>query len=137
MTALLLLQLWIGITRTAEIQPYAQGYLTHYAPKLAESVLDRRMRLYGLQPYYGYVPACLIALNEDHVGEYVKVVYHECDADNVDWIICYVVDVDQRDHPDDRPGRGLVGEVNHSTWRYGNGPVSIYPLALPLILPMP
>ena len=98
------------------------GYLSAYSPGVMERVAERRMRLWGLQPSYGFIPECLVALNADHVGEYVVLVYSE-----TGWVeVCWVVDTCQ---PLDRPAReraGMVAEVNWPTFeRLGNGPVMV------------
>lgn len=130
MTAILLLHLWFGVTRTAEIpafEVYQTGYLSAYAPGLAERVMQRRIRLWDqLHPEYGYVPECLIALNEhEHLNSYV-VVFYEAEGKHTRWLLCYVVDVAQEEHAEERYRRNLIGEVDYNTFqRYGNGPVTI------------
>ncbi len=118
MTLLLLPYLWFSL---AAPDAATNGYLSAYAPGVAERVMDKRMRVWNqLHPDYG-VPACLLALNDDYVDRYALVAY-----DGGGWQLCYIVDCAQPIHGRLRERLGLVGEVDAKTFRrWGNGPAVI------------
>jgi hypothetical protein len=114
MTALILLHLWFH-------NPiYAEGCITPYATGVAEKVLENRLTYWDqLHPIHG-IPNCLLALNENFIDHYAIIYYEHT------WVLCYVVDVAQKEHGKERNRLGLVGEVDKETYkRFGRGPVSI------------
>lgn len=116
MTLLMLPYLWFSL-QAPDIA--SQGYLSAYAPGVAERVLDKRVRLYGLAD--DYIPSCLIALNTNQVGRYARV-----DYEDGTWLLCYVVDCAAPVHGRTRERLRLVGEVDATTFaRFGNGPAVI------------
>lgn len=90
--------------------PYGSGYLTHYAPGVAESVVELRQNHF--EQLHGPEPNCLIALNEDHVGKYAILVYEGGSE------LCRVIDAAQAKHVDARISRRYIAEVDYNTyWR--------------------
>ena len=92
----------------------ARGTVSPYAPDVAERVFERRIRW---QQVPQYRPACLVALNDDHIGEYVLVLRPEHRPE-----LCLVVDCAQPLHAIERNKRGLVLETDYHTfhrWRGG------------------
>jgi hypothetical protein len=136
---ILMILLWFGIQcaradtheclyRVPALPVYAQGGVTPFREGLAWEVRSRRMRWYFelQQQYYGYMPDCLCALNQPHVGDYVVVFYPEVVRAGRSWIICYVVDTARPEHGARREEEHNVIEVDHDTFtQLGNGPVVV------------
>jgi hypothetical protein len=142
------LRAWYGVPTNTSIPALVQqesGRLTYYADGVMEGVLQRRRSLFH-QLDYIYLPDCLVALNDNHLGQYVVLRYG---LQGEKWELCYVVDLAQVsyrsgpgvediwrhngcrgaliDHRGYRECMGLVAEVDYHTWkRLGTGYVGVY-----------
>lgn len=114
MNVLVFLMLWFGVTTQFAIpalEIHTEGVLTYYDEGMMQSVLRNRFSYDHLHPHYGYIPDCLVALNDDHVDEYVVLFYAG------DFELCYVIDVAQKEHVKAREKLNLVAEVDYDTFR--------------------
>jgi hypothetical protein len=75
-----------------------------------EEVLENRLILGDIKTIQ-YLPPCMAALNDNHIGEYVIVRYKG------KWELCLVVDVAQDIHRSKRVRNNLIVEVDYESAR--------------------
>jgi len=115
MSDVLFLLLWFmsPLEAVPALPVHTEGYVTAYAPGLMQQVMARRIREYDqLHPWYGHVPKCLCALNDNHIDQYVLIFPEDHPR-----VLCYVVDVATPHHVKAREEKNYVIEVDWWTFQ--------------------